>query len=366
MKSFLSVVSIITSLSISFFSFTSCSPVDKPLTGKTVDEKAKTNQSSVNAPPEDFRNALFNVKSSLNDLNLLNLIPDETTTFSQQKNWKISKSETVSVVNSESESYKLLAVEYSVESMSSSSPKVAVEGQSPKSESIYLDSQHFKISENNMSWKLQFLRDKSGAFSKLQITNEGGVVKVENKGSDEIKTHSLTSDFKKIEVSIKDNKIFVQSKFIFNTSDKVLNENTNTLKSNLVLANSTNIDVNQISSLADLKKIISSAKVDSLSSSLLRQGQSDYTIFYVMKTDKLVMQQSNNCWNFSGVVSFNYSKDRQRQIDEPNLRFTDLKVSPNQASIVVSNKGSKNEIIYNHITCEELDGAMDTSILLQN
>lgn len=366
MKSFLSIFIISAALVISIFSLTSCSPVDKPLTGKSVDEKAKTNQSSVNAPPEDFRNALFTIKNSLNDLNVLNLISDESTTFSQVKNWKVSKSESVSVVNSESESYKLSTIEYNVESINGLSPKVVTEEQSPKTESFYLDSQHFKISENNMNWKLQFSKDKAGAFSKLQITNEGGVVRVEDKGADEIKKHSLTSDFKKIEISIKENKIFVQSKFIFNSSDKVLNENTNTLKSTLVLTNSANIDVNQILSLADLKKIISNSKVESLVTSLQRHGQSNYKIFYVMKTDNLNFLLNNNCWNFSGVVSFNYSKDKQRQIDEPNLRFTDLKISSKQASILVSNKDSKKDIIYNHITCDELDGAMDTSILLQN
>lgn len=328
--------------------FSSCSPTDKPVTGKQGGAGgAAPFGETGKLPPEDFRNILFLFKSALSDINALYVVNEDKAGFLNTSQWIISRSEYLirdsSVERNKDSSY----LEFNL------FPQVNA------NESHFADTKNFQISQNTIDWKIKLLKTKNDnnqmAFSGMFLTNEGGEIYVKSKATN--REHRLTSEVRKISFKIENNSLVVSGKSIYSTNDDVLKQNSTTIKTYLVFSYPQEIKVN-IQTLADVKALISVSKLTEFTSQLVRSGAANYQVRYVTDVRGLSLDVSTGCLNASGVLKFNYNKDFSKTPDPAKMKFTEMILTADQATI------SKNS--FQHLSCIELNGAIDTSLLLQN
>lgn len=328
--------------------FSSCSPTDKPVTGRQTKAGETTPFGETGKlPPEDFRNVLFLFKSALSDVNALYVVNEDKAGFVSTSQWIITRSEYMTRDSSIDRKKDSSFLEFNL------FPQLNA------SQNYFADTADFQISQNTMDWNIQFLKNKNAdnemAFSGAILTNGGGEIYIKSKATG--KEHKFISEMRRVTFKIENNSLVVTGKSIYSTNDDVLKQNSTTARTHLVFTYPADTKVN-IQSLADVKSLLAVSKLKEFTSQLVRSGAANYQVRYFTDVSGLALDVSTGCLNPSGLLKFNYNKDFSKTTDPAKMKFTDALLSANQATI---NKNS-----FQHLSCVELNGAIDTSLLLQN
>lgn len=333
-------------LTLFFVFLTACSPTDKKVTPDK--QSGGVDEFGFKAPPEDYRNVLFSLKSALGDLNILNLVTNESAAREARENWTVRKFETTSVVRDENGENTESYLNYELLPKKSEVNTTETE----KSKSVERDLTHFKIS-HSMSWRIGVRKAKDGNINTIIMRNiDGNVQSIDKSLNSDV---VLTTAERNVKISIEPTGVKVESTALYLSSDKILKNNFNKLVTTLNLKSESGIEVQNLQSISDVKNLISKLSIGSFESALLRRGRADYDILYKMKTEKLVLKENENCWDLEGVVSFNFSKGKSASKSD---KYTNMNISAELASV--------GKVNYRHLNCKDLDGALDVTPLLQN